>query len=160
MQIKLVQDSIIFVSALHVETFAKAEKFIPEALTLYSEDDSKKKTPVCTIGYAECGGVNKNGIIFDATTDSGKLCHTIVNMQGFDPHLSTVEKLRVVSEKYSSLILNMNKLEEQIASKLADKETEITIASRAITAIAIEENVACCENTACEDDCDRTACEA
>lgn len=155
MQIKLVQDSIIFISALNVETFAKAEKFIPEALTLYREDDSKKKTPVCTIGYAECGSVNKNGIIFDATTDSGKLCHTIVNMQGFDPHLSTVEKLRVVSEKYSALILNMNALEEQIESKLAEKEAEITAASRAISAVSIE------ESTACEEDCNlRNVCEA
>lgn len=143
MQIKLVQDSIIFISSLNVETFAKVDKFIPEALTLYHEDDTKKKTPVCTLGYAECGGVNKNGIIFDATTDSGKLCHTIVNMQGFDPHLSTSEKLRVVSEKYSSLILNMNELEAQIESKLADKETEITTARQAISAVSIEDNIAC-----------------
>lgn len=149
MQIKLVQDSIIFISGIDADTFAKVNKFVPEALTLYHEGEDKKKTPVCTLGYANCGGVNKNGIIFDATTDSGKLCLTIVNAEGFDPHLTTVEKLRQISEKYSSLVLNMNELETQIISCLEAKEDEINMASASISALSIEDIGACetCEET-------------
>lgn len=156
MQIKLVQDSIIFISGIDADTFAKVNKFVPEALTLYHEGENKKQTPVCSLGYANCGGVNKNGIIFDATTDSGKLCLTIVNAEGFDPHLTTVEKLRQISEKYSSLILNMNELEAQIISCLEAKEDEITMASASISAITIEDNGACemCDETS-DPNCDR-----
>lgn len=143
MKIKLVQDSIIFISEIDADTFAKVNKFVPEALTLYHEGENKKKTPVCSLGYADCGGVNKNGIIFDATTDSGKLCLTIVNAEGFDPHLTTVEKLRQISEKYSTLVLNMNELEAQIISWLEAKEDEINMASASISAITIEDNDAC-----------------
>lgn len=140
MQIKLVQDSIIFISAITAEQFEKAKKFIPESLTLYQEND-KKKTPICALDYAHSGSVNKNGIVFDATTDSGKLCHTVVNAEGFDPHLDTEKKLRIVSEKYSSLILRMNALEEQILSDLNFKEAEITTAQASISAVSIDTDV-------------------
>ena len=137
MKIKVIQDAVIFVSGITAEQFGKAKRFIPKALTLTNKVNDKE-VPVCGIDYAEEGSVNKNGIIFDSTTDSGKLCITLIGSEGMDPHLSAAEKVRAVAEKYSALILKVNELEAQIICALEEKEEEITLATTAVTAIALD----------------------
>ena len=138
MKIKVIQDSIVFISALTVEEFMKAKKFVPESLTLNRVDEDRKKKPVCMIGYAERGGVNNNGIVFDSTTDNGYLCVTSVGAEGFDTHIPAEDKARCVSEHYSSLILKMNELETQVKAELSAKESEIAIAQESVETVAIE----------------------
>jgi len=137
MKIKLIQDSAIFISALTAEQFKKVKKFIPEALTLNRVEDNKK-IPVCMISYADCGGVNDNGIVFDSTTDSGNLCVTLQGCEGLDNHISTEEKAKLVSERYSGLILKVNELEAQIVESLAVKEAEINAAQSSIETVALD----------------------
>ena len=139
MKIKIVQDAVIFISALTVEQFEKAKRFTPEALTLYHTGDDKKKTPVCSIDYRNAGGVNENGIIFDSTTDNGNLCFTGLKAEGVDPHITTEEKIKCISETFSSLILKVNELEEQVLSSLTAKETEIETAMNSISAVTLED---------------------
>ena len=138
MKIKIVQDAVIFITDITAEQFGKAKKFIPKALTLTEKVDGKDR-PVCGMDYANEGSVNNNGIIFDSTTDSGKLCITLVGTEGCDPHLTAEEKTRVVAERHSSLILKMNELEAQVVSMLAEKEAEIEAATTAVSTISLDD---------------------
>lgn len=138
MKIKLVQDSIIFISALKKEELREANRFCPGACTLYSQDaETKKKIPVCAIAYAEEGSVSDNGIVYDSTTEEGFMCKTLVGSQGFDEPLSAEEKIKAVSETFASLILSMNELEEQIKASLADNAAKITVAKNSIEAVTL-----------------------
>ena len=136
MKIKIIQDSIVFISGLTKAELMRASKFTPEALTLYDNaEDGKKKTPICMIGYGHDGGVSANGIIFDSTTDEGYMCHTVVAAQGEDPHCTAAEKIKCISESHSGLILKMNALEAQIQAALSEKETEIALAEASVEVI-------------------------
>lgn len=138
MKVKIIQDAVIFITDITVEQFGKAKHFIPKALTLVEKVDGKD-VPVCGMDYAHEGSVNNNGIIFDSSTDSGKLCITLVGTEGCDPHLTAAEKQRAVAERHSGLILKMNALEAQIISMLAEKEAEIEAATTAVTAILLDD---------------------
>lgn len=136
MKVKIIQDSIVFISGLTKEELMKASRFTPEALTLYeSAEDGKKKTPTCMVGYSNDGGISANGVIYDSTTDDGFMCHTIVAAQGEDPHCTAEEKVKCISESYSGLILKMNTLEAQIKAALSEKETEIALAEESVEVI-------------------------
>lgn len=135
MKIKIVQDAVICVSAITMEEFNTVKKFAPQALVLNKVDENNKKVPVCMLDYANAGGVNKNGIIFDSTTDEGYLCHTFVGAEGYDPHCSTEEKVKLISEEYAGLILNVNELEEQIHAALVENADKIERAKASIEAI-------------------------
>lgn len=138
MNVKVVQDSVIFISELTMEEFQKAMKFTPDATILYAKDeDNKTKAPVCAIGYADQGSVTSAGVVFDSTTDEGRLCTTILCVEGVSEHCTTETKKNCVSEKYASLILNVNALEAQIKKALAAKEKEIKKASDAVSVISI-----------------------
>lgn len=137
MKVKIIQDAVIFISDITAEQFGKAKRFIPGCLTL-TKKVNEKNVPICAMDYADEGSVNNNGIIYDSTTDSGKLCITLVGTEGFDPHLSAAEKQRVVAERHSGLIIKMNALEAQIVEALAEKESEIVAATEAITTVALE----------------------
>ena len=138
MQIKLVQDSIVFISSLTREELARAKKFVPEACTLYNVDEnSKKKTPVCSIAYAEDGSVSENGIVFDSVTDNGFMCKTLVATVGNDPAISTETKVKTLSEEFASLILKMNDLEKQIKKALEDNAAKINAAKDSISVVEL-----------------------
>lgn len=138
MKIKLVQDSIIFISALKKEELEKAKRFCPAACTLnVKNEETKKITPVCGISYADEGSVSKNGIVFDSTTEAGYVCHTLVAGQGYDEHISMDKKAKLISEEFAELILNMNKLEEQISTALADNDAKIEEALNSVEAVEL-----------------------
>lgn len=138
MKIKLVQDSIIFISGLKKEELLEAQRFCSEACTLTTVcEDSKKKIPVCGVAYAEEGAVSQNGIVFDSTTEEGYMCKTLIATQGHDEHVDTEDKIKAVSEEFAGLILKMNDLEAQIKSALADNAAKIEAARDSIEAVEI-----------------------
>lgn len=141
MKVKLVQDSIIFISDLTQEQLAEANKFIPGSTTLVLKDEETKKVrPICMIAYAEEGSVSRTGIVFDSTTEDGKMCKTLVGTQGYDPHFTAEEKQRLIAEEYAGLILNINELEEQIVTALRDNNDKIEAAKRSISTVSITED--------------------
>jgi hypothetical protein len=138
MKIKLVQDSIIFISGLKKEELLEAIRFCPEACTLTVRDEeTKKAVPVCAIAYAEEGSVSQNGVVFDSTTEKGYMCKTLIASQGYDEHVSDKDKVKAVSEEFASLILKMNDLEAQISTALANNAAKITAALDSIEAVNI-----------------------
>ena len=138
MKIKLVQDSIIFISALKKEELMEAARFCPNVCTLMFKDEATKKaTPVCAVTYAEDGSVSDNGIVFDSTTEEGFMCKTLIASQGWDEHVSTEDKVKAISEQFAELILNMNVLEEQIKTALKDNAARITAAKQSVEAVEL-----------------------
>ena len=136
MKIKLVQDSIIFISSLKKDELGEALRFCPESTTLCIKDvDTKKSTPVCAVAYAAEGSVSDNGIVFDSVTDDGFMCKTLVATEGFDEHLDADAKIKSVSETFASLILKMNTLEDQIKKALEVNAARITDAKQSIEII-------------------------
>lgn len=138
MKIKLVQDSIIFISALKKEELLEALRFCPNACTLMLKDEATKKaTPVCAVTYADDGSVSDNGIVFDSTTEEGFMCKTLIASQGWDEHVSAEDKVKAVSEQFANLILNMNELEAQIVTALEENATKIATAKESVEAVNI-----------------------
>lgn len=137
MIIKLVQDSIVFISALTKEQLAEAKRFVPKACTLTVVDDNKKATPVCSIAYADDGSVCDNGIVYDSTTEDGLMCKTLLAAQGNDEHIPADERVKLVSETFAGLILKMNELEVQVLDALADNAAKIDAAKNSIEVINI-----------------------
>ena len=137
MTIKVVQDSIIFIAGLTMEELNKAMKFAPESTMLYAKNEDGKKEPVCGIAYADEGSVSERGVVFDSTTDDGKLCLTILCGEGNLPHCKIEDKKACITEKFSALILNMNKLEDQIKKALEAKKEEIEKASASVEVISL-----------------------
>jgi hypothetical protein len=138
MKIKLVQDSIIFISALKKEELEEARRFCPNACILKTKDEeTKKTTPVCMIAYAADGSVSSNGIVYDSTTEEGFMCKTLVASQGYDEHVPAEDKVNAVSEEFAGLILKMNELEAQIATALKDNAAKIKAAKQSIETVNI-----------------------
>lgn len=138
MKIKLVQDSIIFISGLKKEQFNEAVRFCPDSLTLKVRDEAtKKETPICAIAYADEGSVSQNGVVFDSTTEEGYMCKTLVAAQGYDEHVSSDDKIKAVTEEFASLILKMNDLEAQVKGELEDNAAKITAARDSVEVVAL-----------------------
>lgn len=138
MKIKLVQDSIIFVSGLKKTEFEEANRFCSDALTLKVKDEETKKVrPICGIAYADEGSVSQNGVVFDSTTEEGYMCKTLVAAQGNDEHVSSDDKIKAVTEEFASLILKMNDLEAQVKGALEDNAAKITAARDSVEVVAL-----------------------
>lgn len=138
MKIKLVQDSIIFISSIKKSEFDEATRFCPEALTLTVRDEAtRKKTPICAICYTGEGSVSQNGVVFDSTTEEGYMCKTLVASQGYDEHVSSEDKVKAVTEEFAGLILKMNDLEMQIKAALEDNAAKITAARDSVEVVTL-----------------------
>ena len=138
MKIKLIQDSIIFISGLKKSEYDEARRFCNAALTLVTRDEETKKVrPICGIAYAEEGSVSQNGVVFDSTTEEGYMCKTLLASQGYDEHITAEEKVKAVSEEFASLILKMNDLETQVKSALEDNAAKIAAAMDSVEAVSL-----------------------
>lgn len=138
MKIKLVQDSIIFISGLKKTEYEEAMKFVPSACTLtVKNEETKKATPVCALAYATEGSVSENGIVFDSVTDDGYMCKTLVATAGFDTALSAEDKEKAVAESFAGVILKMNDLEAQVKDALTENADKIAAAKQAIETVNI-----------------------
>lgn len=138
MKIKLVQDSIIFVSALTRAELKEAERFCPNSTTLYVKDaKTKQTTPVCAVAYAAEGSISDNGIVYDSVTDEGLMCKTLIAAEGYDEHLTVEDKIKSISETFAGLILKMNTLEGQIKKDLEANAEKITAAKNSIEVVKL-----------------------
>jgi hypothetical protein len=138
MKIKLVQDSIIFISGLKKSQLDEATRFCPASLTLKVKDEAtKKQTPICGVCYANEGSVSQNGVVFDSTTEEGYMCKTLIAAQGYDEHVSSEEKIKAVTEEFASLILKMNDLEAQILGALEDNAAKIAAARDSVEVVTL-----------------------
>lgn len=138
MVIKLVQDSIIFISGLKRDELVEAQRFCPNSTTLFVKDaDSKQATPVCAVAYANEGSISDNGIVFDSVTDEGFMCKTLVAAEGTDEHLDVEAKVQSISETFAGLIIKMNNLEEQIKDALTVNAEKIATAKDSIEVVNI-----------------------
>jgi hypothetical protein len=138
MKIKLVQDSIIFVSGLKKSEFDEATRFCPDALTLKVRDEETKKVrPICGVCYADEGSISQNGIVFDSTTEEGYMCKTIVAAQGYDEHVSSADKIKAISEEFAGLILKMNDLEAQVKENLTENSAKIAAARDSVEVVTL-----------------------
>lgn len=138
MKVKLVQDSIIFISALTRAQLEEANRFCPNSTTLVEKDaESKITTPVCGVAYANEGSVSAYGVVFDSVTDDGLMCKTLVASEGYDAHLSAEDKIKSVSETFATLILKMNALEEQIVKALEANAAKIEEAKTSVEVIEL-----------------------
>ena len=138
MKIKLVQDSIIFISGLKKSELEEAKRFCPEACTLtVLDENTKKRTPVCMVAYADNGSVCQNGVVFDSTTEEGFMCKTLIAAQGNDEHVSDEDKVKAISEEFAGLILKMNELEANIKSALNDNAAKIASAKDSIEVVTL-----------------------
>lgn len=133
----LVQDSIIFRSAITYDELLKIKRFIPEALTLHKDENGKKGAAIFAFGYGDVGSVTENGIIFNSTTDDGNLVVTVNKIEGTDEHMSSDDKYKVIAEQYANVILRAQALEEQIKGNLAAWNERITAAQESISEIRI-----------------------
>lgn len=133
----LVQDSIIFRSAITYDELLKIKRFVPEALTLHRDENGKKGAAIFAFGYGDVGSVSENGVIFNSTTDDGNLVVTVNKIEGTDEHMSSDDKYKAVAEQYANVILRAQALEEQIKGNLAAWDERITIAQEAISEIRI-----------------------
>ena len=138
MKIKLVQDSIIFISGLKKSELDEATRFCPEALTLKEKDEeTKRSVPVCMVAYANEGSVCPNGVVFDSTTEEGFMCKTLIASQGNDEHVSDEDKVKCISEEFAGLILKMNQLEENVKAALANNADKIASAKDSIEVVTL-----------------------
>ena len=138
MKVSIVQDAIIFVSSLTKEEFEKASRFCPESLTLMKQvGDNKKKEPICAIAYANTGDVSSNGIIFDSVTEEGKICLTIAGSTGCHTEITAEDKKQAITERYASLILNVNELEAQVKAALEAKDEQIRTALESVETVSL-----------------------
>lgn len=138
MKIKLVQDSIIFISGLTKAEFDEAAKFCPNALTLKVRDEAtKKETPICAVCYANEGSVSTNGVVFDSTTEEGFMCKTLIASQGNDEHVDAADKAKAITEEFAGLILKMNELECQIKTALEDNAAKIAAARDSVEVVTL-----------------------
>lgn len=138
MKIKLVQDSIIFISSLTRDELKEAERFCPNSTTLFVKNaETKQTTPVCAVAYACEGSISDNGIVFDSVTDEGFMCKTLVASDGYEEHLSVEAKIKSISETFAGLILKMNTLEDQIKACLEDNASKIAEAKTSIEVVEL-----------------------
>lgn len=138
MKIKLVQDSIIFISGLKKSEFDEATRFCSDALTLKVKDEETKKVrPICGICYADEGSISQNGIVFDSTTEEGYMCKTLVAAQGYDEHVSSEDKIKAITEEFAGLILKMNDLETQVKRELNDNAAKIDAARNSVEVVTL-----------------------
>ena len=138
MKIKLVQDSIIFISGLKKAELDEAARFCPASLTLKTRDEAtKKETPICAVCYAEEGSVSNNGVVFDSTTEEGYMCKTLIAAQGNDEHVADADKIKAVTEEFAGLILKMNELEDQIKAALEDNAAKIAAARDSVEVVTL-----------------------
>lgn len=138
MKLKVIQDSIIFISDVTFDQFKEAKRFCSDSLTLkVKEEGSKEAVPVCTMAYADEGSVSQNGIVFDSTTEAGNLCKTLIATEGNCIHLKNDEKVKILSEEFAGLILKMNDLEVQVLAALKDNAAKIKLATESIEAIEL-----------------------
>ena len=110
-------------SDLTVEQIQQAEKFAPEALTLFEKVESKK-IPVFKLKFDRWAGpeLSKFGISFNAFNEDHKvyatlLCSGVAN----DENRSAEHQKQEILECFAKQLVQLKQIEEQVIAALATK---------------------------------------
>ena len=110
-------------SDLTVEQIQQAEKFAPEALTLFEKVESKK-IPVFKLKFDRWAGpeLSKFGISFNAFNEDHKvyatlLCSGVAN----DEIRSAEHQKQEILERFAKQLVQLKQIEEQVIAALATK---------------------------------------
>lgn len=108
--IKIFGDSLVVTSSLKLDDIAKLQKFKPDALTLV---DPEKKEAIFAVRVSS-PTFGKFGASFISKNDDGRAQATFPISSG----MTKEEKTKYAKECYGYALLNLNKLEAQIAEVL------------------------------------------
>jgi len=118
-QVEISGGSAVLVSGVALDDWKKIEKYAPEALKLYEDEELVFKVKT------SCGGgsVNEFGICWGSyTNDGGKATVTVL----LDEEVE--DKVAAVKEIMGSALLDLNQIEKDVPDvlkQIADKEAEI-----------------------------------
>lgn len=112
--------SAVLISDVALEDWKRVEKYEPDALKMFDEDDE----PVFCVHTCTGGGsVNKYGVCFGSyTNDGGKATVTVLLDEGIE------DKAQAVKDIMGSALIDLTAIEEQlpqIIEEIEKKEAEI-----------------------------------
>ena len=104
-------NTVTIVSSITMDDLKKAQRFCPEALTLF-----KDKTPIFMVTSGYASSIDELGIVFAEVTNSGECFATM----GMDTMPQDPEKLKeIIREEFGLTLVNLRKVEDQVHSALA-----------------------------------------
>lgn len=118
-KITIAGEAVVVTSALKLEDIKLVEKYRPEALKLYDENEPKECIFVVGSTFGN-GVINKFGASFGSATHDDRKLATIT--MGLGEPVGDVREH--VAESVGVAILLLNKVEEKIPAVLADIEAE------------------------------------
>ena len=110
-------------SDLTVEQVQQAEKFAPEALTLFEKVENKK-IPVFKLKFDRWAGpeLSKFGISFNAYNEDHKLYATLLcSGVASDDNRSAEHQKQEILERFAKQLVQLKQIEEQVIAALAAK---------------------------------------
>lgn len=110
-------------SDLTVEQIAQAQKFAPEALTLFEKVDGKK-VPVFKLvyGYFDDAKIDKYGIVLNKFDNEHKIYGTMLcDGPCYDDNRSAETQKQEILDKFAKELVMLKKIEEQVAAILEEK---------------------------------------
>ncbi len=122
-KITTVGDAVVLTSDVKLEDIKTLEKYKPEALRLYKDDENGKKECVFTVGTTKgTGGLNALGALFSNTAldGSGRATFTCKVPEGATPE-NVKEK---IAEMVGTGIISLKQVEAQIPEALAAVKAE------------------------------------
>lgn len=120
-KIKVLGNALTLTSELKSEEIKKAEKFCPEATTLYTED----KEPYFTVKTGE-PSASRYGVSFNETNSEGKAYMTIVGIE------RTADTAKVLREDFGEILINLNKVEEKVQASISELNGKLNSISNSI----------------------------
>lgn len=117
-KVKVLGDAMVVTSGLRAEDIKKISKQQPASLKLYDEET---KDEVFAIGFAETASVTEHGVCFDGTNAEGNAIATIKLPAGMDAE----KKTKYITEKYGTVLGNLNFAEERISLKIEEFNTNM-----------------------------------
>lgn len=115
----IIKYNALFIASEHdVATIEKVKKYYPEALTLY-KGEGEEREPVCAIATGDFASANEYGVVF--ANDS--ISEPKVAMMGVEipSELTSQDEVRAwVRDKFGMMLVNCNKIDQQITAALVE----------------------------------------
>lgn len=107
-KVQILGDAVVLTSAIKSETLVKLAKYAPKSLKLV---DKETKNELFAVGVGPVATATKHGVVFSGKNEEGFANATFQLSTG----LSNEQKKAHVQDTLGFAILNLNKIEEQIA---------------------------------------------
>lgn len=125
-KITLNGDAVVITSALKAADIEVAQKYNPNALSVFEKNEDDKLEAVFTVGVGANGGVNKYGITFSGTSRDGNGFATLtLPFTGSNDPATAKDQ---IADKYGVAIAQLNKVEATLPTALK----EIAAAKKAV----------------------------